>query len=630
MSFDPMTLPWLPAPPEGFRDACRALSGEDKECGLKIHALASHALSDSQASSLAKTMARVRLEGAELAPLAPFKLAILPSSTFDILISGLPAAAARHGVNLDVALYPPEQVEMLAFDPTSALWRKSADAVLIAIDHYWLGMDRPLLTMSAGVRSAEALARVRRLADRITEAGATPIVPTVPCPPATLFGSYERRAVGSVRAMIEEFNVALPNVCAETGSTLFDVAAIAQTVGAASWFNRPLYNLYKLPFSPDAAPLYTDNLARVLGALRGKARKCLVLDLDNTLWGGVIGDDGLEGIRISPGSAEGESFRSVQATALDLKARGVILAVCSKNDEANARAPFREHPDMLLRESDIAVFQANWSDKASNLEAIASALNIGVDSLVLLDDNGAERAQVRSVLPMVAVPELPADPALYADTLLAAGYFEALSFSREDVTRAESYASNAQRAELLAKSRDPGDYLSSLEMRIHHSPFDAVGRARIAQLINKSNQFNLTTRRYTEQQVAEMERGGVALTLQTRLSDKYCDFGMIAVMVARRGPPEEARTWEIDTWLMSCRVLGRKVEDSMLAHVVAAARTANIERLIGHYRPTVKNRIVREHYDGLGFTPIAEHSDGGCDYALDLGSYAPPSLPFAE
>ncbi|HUJ46323.1 MAG TPA: HAD-IIIC family phosphatase, partial [Rhizomicrobium sp.] len=373
-------------------------------------------------------------------------------------------------------------------------------------------------------------------------------------------------------------------------------------------------------------PLYADHLGRLLGAIRGKARKCLVLDLDNTLWGGVIGDDGMEGIVVGQGSAMGEAFLSVQQAALDLRGRGVFLAVCSKNDDDIARGPFRGHADMLIRERHISVFQANWIDKASNLESIARALNIGLDALVLLDDNPAERAQIRAALPMVAVPELPADPAWFAWTLNAAGYFEAVSYSAEDRMRADAQGADAKRADVMAKSRDLGDYLTSLEMTITFAPFDKVGRQRIAQLINKTNQFNLTTRRYTEAEVAAMEADENVFTLEVRLADRYGDLGMIGIIIARHAGDA---TWDIDTWLMSCRVLGRRVEEGMLARLIAEARRRGIKRLIGTYLPTAKNGMVRDHYAKLGFE-IAEEADGVRRFAFELDGYTPPDLPFTS
>jgi FkbH-like protein len=629
MSFRPLDLPWLPEIPPDFRRLCRELDPAAAGVGAAVQRLATHSLDTTQSANLSRAIARLVAAGADLRPLSPFRLGVVSGATFDIIAEALPAAAARHGVALQVGLAPLDQVEQQAFDPASEINRGGFDGVLVAVDHRWLGLDRPVLDGGGEARVAAALGRLRNavqaFADNSTSAT---LVCTVGVPPLTLFGSYDRRFEGSVRRLIERFNAALPDLCAETGSVLFDVAALAELVGAAAWFDAGFYNLYKLPFSPDAVPLYADALGRLIGALRGKARKCLVLDLDNTCWGGVIGDDGLAGIRIGAGSAEGESFLAVQQAALLMKSRGVLLAVSSKNDDARARSPFREHPDMLLRESDIAVFQANWDDKPSNLEAIARTLEIGLDALVLLDDNAAERAQVRAALPMVAAPELPSDPALYPAMLLSAGYFEAIGFSQEDRGRSDSYAANARRAEVMTRARDLGEYLNGLEMRIRHAPFDALNRPRIAQLINKSNQFNLTTRRYTEAQVRELETSA-AFTLQTRLSDRFGDFGMIGVVIARRSEAEGPSVWEIDTWLMSCRVLGRRVEAAMLAELVTAAREAGVSIIEAKYVPSPKNEMVSEHYDKLGFERVAEDEDGCRHYRLQVAAFAPEPLPFA-
>ena len=345
-------------------------------------------------------------------------------------------------------------------------------------------------------------------------------------------------------------------------------------------------------------------MARTIAAVRGLSRKCLVLDLDNTLWGGVIGDDGLGGIQLGQGSAIGEAFLAVQKMALELRSRGVVLAVCSKNEDHNARLPFREHPDMLLREHHIAVFQANWTDKAANLRAIASQLNIGVDSLVFLDDNPAERMQVRGELPLVAVPELPEDPALYPRTLAAAGYFETVGFSKEDRERADYYQANAQRAAALNASGDIGAYLASLDMVCTIGLVDEIARPRVAQLINKSNQFNLTTRRYSESELGAAIEGPSRHVVQVRLVDRFGDNGIISVLIADK----KGKTWEIDTWLMSCRVLGRRVEEACLSHLVVAARQAGAGELVGKYVASPKNGMVADHYKKLGFLPLGTNN----------------------
>ncbi|HWT05270.1 MAG TPA: hypothetical protein VN224_05895, partial [Xanthomonadales bacterium] len=269
-----------------------------------------------------------------------------------------------------------------------------------------------------------------------------------------------------------------------------------------------------------------------------------------------------------------------------------------------------------------AVFQANWNDKATNVTAIAAELSLGLDAMVFLDDNPVERGLVRELLPDVAVPELPDDPALYARTLLAAGYFEAVAFSDEDRKRARFYEDNARRVALHGQVGDVETYLASLDMRIVFRPFDATGRSRIAQLINKSNQFNLTTRRYTEPEVAALEADAACFTLQVRLTDRFGDNGTIGVVVCRPSAPAE---WEIDTWLMSCRVLGRRVEHMVLREILHHARARGVQRLVGRYLPTARNGLVRDHYRTLGFSPVAAGPGGDTTWELDTAVEIEPA-----
>ena len=626
MSFELTELPWLPEPPSDYRTLCRSVDPDGEGIGLELHRLASHRLQTTQSGMFSKAMARCLESGRDLVPLSRCRLAVLSSFTFDLVADCLAAGAARHGVAVEAVLAPSEQVMQTALDPRSPVLASAPDAILVAIDHRWLGLDS--FNPDRG-QEEDLVAPLRQLLNALRDHGSGQIVvTTLAVPPGSLFGSYERRFPGSLRARIQRFNDEVVALADASGALLFDVAALAEEVGTARWFDPVMWNLYKLPFGNACIPLYADALGRLLGAMRGKSRKCLVLDLDNTCWGGVIGDDGLEGIRLGPGSAEGECFTAIQRLARHYKDRGILLSVSSKNFDEVARGAFRDHPEMVLKEGDIAVFQANWDDKPSNLEAIARTLNIGLDALVLLDDNGAERAQVRAALPMVAVPELPADPAWYPAYLQAAGYFESISFSEEDRGRHASYAANAQRAEILHKSRDLGDYLTSLGMEIAIKGFDAVSRQRIAQLINKSNQFNLTTRRYTEAQVEAFEADPGVFTLQVRLKDKFGDFGMIAVVICQPSPEPEA--WEIDTWLMSCRVLGRQVEQAMLNAIVQGAREAGVTTLVGRYFPTAKNAMVADHFDKLGFQRTGESEEGAREYRLDVASYEMADLPFRD
>ncbi|MEO7997652.1 MAG: haloacid dehalogenase, partial [Gemmatimonadaceae bacterium] len=285
---------------------------------------------------------------------------------------------------------------------------------------------------------------------------------------------------------------------------------------------------------------------------------------------------------------------------------------CAAHAVPVARAVFRDHPEMLIRESHVAVFQANWNDKATNIAAIANELSLGLESLVFIDDNPFERELVRKALPQVAVVELPEDPSLYARTLSAAGYFELTKVSAEDLKRADFYDGNAKRAELQKNVGDLDAYLDSLQMEIVFQPFDVVGRNRISQLINKSNQYNLTTRRYSEADVEAMENDPSLFTLQVRLLDSFGDNGMISVIVCRR----EGVAWNVDTWLMSCRVLGRKVEQMVLHELLAHAAAAGATELTGTYIPTERNALVEQHYEKLGFELQRKDDDGSTHWRI--------------
>jgi len=621
--FDPLELGWLPRAPDDLRTRLRGLNPAAPRCGELLCALANYAVEVTHAGLFNRALSRMRTGQADLAPLIPFRLSILSNATVDLIADALPIAAARRRVALDVRIAPYDQVFQQAIDPASELYRANSDAILLLLDHRWFGLNSP--TPGSAARVSSALQRITELLDALRANTDTPvIVQTIGMPQSPLFGSFDCRLDGTARD-VDLINRGLATLVNDRGHYLLDVATLCNTVGAVRFHDPVAWNLYKLPMASRVVPLYADWVARLIGAIRGTSKKCLVLDLDNTIWGGVIGDDGLEGIRIGQGSAEGESFLEIQRLALDLKRRGVLLAVCSKNDDATARVPFRKHPEMLLKEQDIAVFLANWTDKASNIEAIAEALNIGVDAMAFLDDNGAERAQVRAALPLVAIPEIGSDPAQYPAILSAAGYFEAVSYSVEDQLRAESYAANASRAEVKAKARDLGNYLDSLEMVISHAAFDSANRPRIAQLINKSNQFNLTTRRYPEPAVAALELDQTKYTFQTRLRDRFGDFGIIGIMIATTCSDG---SWDIDTWLMSCRVLGRRVEWSMLEALVNAAASHQVPYISASYLPTERNSMVADHYDKLAFTRISVGDDGVIRYRLSISEYLAPTLPF--
>jgi FkbH-like protein len=624
-------LEWLLPVPADYRARLKNLRAEIAAATdpavieEELHALALARLDFNQLGHLAAAAASHVTAAATHGPLARLRVGLLGSGTLDLLATAVSGSALRHRVIATVVSGDYGSAIRDAIDPSSAFRREHFDTVIICLDHRSLGLDQPRAN-AAEARAAVAAAIgtinaiTAGLADNVS--GAI-IVSTLVPPVEPLFGSFDAVEAGSVMAMITAFNAELAGLAAAKTVILVDLARIAGWVGLHHWHDAGQWHQAKFAIGPDAVPLAADAIARVLGAIRGTSRKALVLDLDNTLWGGIIGDDGVDGIAIGQGSARGEAFLAIQQMALALRQRGIVLAVCSKNDEDVARVPFRDHPDMVLREEHIAVFVANWGDKATNLRAIAAALNIGLDALVFLDDNPVERAQVRRELPMVAVPEVPADPALYPRALAAAGYFEAITFGDDDRVRADAYRANAERA-AFAGTSDMAGYLQSLDMVADVRPFDSVNRARIAQLINKSNQFNLTTRRYTEREVAAMEGDAALATLQFRLVDRFGDNGMIAVVILR---PADSQTLDIDTWLMSCRVLGRRMEEATLFHIIAAGRRLGATAITGAYLPTAKNRMVADHYGKLGFTLVSAGDDGSSRWRLDLADYAPPALP---
>ena len=628
MPVDPLysELRWLPRASLDFQGRLQSLEMAAGPIGAELRALAKHALDLNQLNKLAKAIGKAVAKGKSLEPLIPFRLAVLSNSTLDLLGPAMVASAARHGVALDVIQPAFDQVAQEALNPESQVNSAKPDAVLFALDYRALPLKISPGDTEAAAATVRGVVGYLQSLRRGIKAGSNSvcIFQTFASPAELLFGSLDRGLPGTRRSLIESVNRDLADGVVGSGDVLLDVAGLAETVGLAEWHNTRLWNMAKLSFSDELIPIYAEHVARTISSMRGKSKKVLVLDLDNTVWGGVIGDDGLEGIRIAQGDAAGEAYLAVQRMALELRQRGIVLAVSSKNNDDVAREPFEKHPEMLLKLEHIAVFQANWNDKATNIQAIAEELSIGLDSIVLLDDNPVERGMVRELLPQVAVPELPEDPAWYARTLSAAGYFESVSFAREDLQRAGFYQDNAKRAELQRQVGGVEAYLATLEMAITFQPFDATGRARIVQLINKSNQYNLTTRRYTEPEVEEAENDPDVFTLQVRLTDIFGDNGMISVVICR---PGAAATWEIDTWLMSCRVLGRGVEQMVLREILEHARARGVKKLIGTYLPTDRNKLVIDHYGKLGFAKVSEDKSSSARWELLVEGVEPEGAP---
>lgn len=438
--------------------------------------------------------------------------------------------------------------------------------------------------------------------------------------PHNSLGNMAAMLPGSQVFLVELLNGKLAAAASDNGVTLFAFHRLTVECGLRRWHDSKYWYYAKLPFSLQVTGMVSFHVASLLAPLMGRMRKVLALDLDGTLWGGVIGDDGLDGIALGDGP-DGEAFTGFQGYLKELSERGIILAVVSKNEETVAKQPFLEHPDMRLRLDDIAVFKANWKNKADNIRDVADILNVGLDSFVFLDDNPAERELVRKELPMVAVPELPTDPSEYIATLEKHGCFEAVSLSQEDLARNRMYRENALRVTARHSVTNVADYLSGLRMEGASGSADAFHLPRMAQLLARSNQFHLTTTRYSSDEMARMAARDDYNVRWFSLRDHFGDYGLVAVVILQlRG-----QDCIIDTWSMSCRVLERGMEDFILNELVDWARRRGSKRLIGLYKPTAKNVLVKGLYDRLGFTGLQGEF---ASWEYDLSKAAPARQTF--
>jgi FkbH-like protein len=634
---------WLPAPSDFRGDLRAALEAPPADRLDKLAALARHRLGFLETIQVDRALGPMTAEATpgsssacpELAePWRRVRLEILASSTVDHLVPGIRVAGLRRKLRIDVQVGPYGLYRQQLLESASPLHQFGPHAVLFSLSAREIVASAPLTATAAEVdamigRSIDELRGLWRKAR--TTLNATVIQQTYLNFSEPMFGSHDRLVAGAPAQLIARLNDRLSEAAATEAVLLLDVARASERDGLEAWFDVTRWLQGKLEIAPQAAPLYGELVARIIAAERGLSKKCLVLDLDNTLWGGVIGDDGLEGIVLGEGSGIGEAHLALQRYVKQLGERGVILAVCSKNDPATAEAVFHDHPEMLLKRSDIAAFVANWDDKAANLKRIAEELNIGIDSLVFVDDNPAERARIRQSLPMVEVPELPADAAQYVRCLADAGYFEAVAFTTEDRQRGGQYAANVSRQAFFESAQTLDDFLRELEMSVVFGPFQAVDLARIAQLINKTNQFNPTTRRHSLQDVARFNASEPCLTLQFRLVDRFGDNGLVSAMILRPDTGD-ADVFEIDTWVMSCRVFGRELEFEAMNIAVEAASRRGARALRADYIPTPKNGVVSDVYPTLGFTRVQEAAPtaGATRWFLDLNSYVRRSTHIAR
>jgi FkbH-like protein len=547
------------------------------------------------------------------------RIAIVGTGTLQFWVDALKPALFGAGVGAELFVGDFGQYQQEILDPESRLAAFQPDIVILAVDHRALGL-RDLSSDPDGIVEA-TVERFGRLWRACQERFAAAVVQfTFEIPEVDPFGGLSAMVPGGRARVLQRLNLRMTESARTANVPLFDMNETAALFGKQRFDDEAMWIAAKQYPSAAAMPFLAKRLAALVRAVCGLTSKCVVLDLDNTLWGGIIGEDGLNGIRLG-GDAEGEAYTAFHRYLLGLRDRGIPLAVCSKNNEADALSVFREHPETVLREPDFAVFLANWDPKPDNLRRIAQMLNIGIDSLVFVDDSPVERNFIRKELPDVEVPELPDDPARYAEALHRTLLFEAVALTEEDRHRADSYRQNAERASFAAASTDVEDYLASLRMRVELRPFDDANLPRIVQLINKTNQFNLTTKRTTAPEVERWMRDPQCYTQYMRLEDRFGDSGLTGVLVAFH----EGDVLRIDTWLMSCRVLGRRIEQAMLASVGTHARATGVRAIVGEYIPTAKNEQVRTLYRKLGFETLREGPDGGMyELRLDRVSVSPP------
>jgi len=535
------------------------------------------------------------------------RVRIISNVNYAFLEKILIGIGVRFGLNLSVDVAPYNQVEQEAFVNNKELINdnESYDFIILALDPYNFISEKELNEAETAKNKLDFLtSHIKSIVGALQKKYCCRIiVQNIINSYYPIIGSIESKISGSIEWYINQLNYFIEN---EKNIIYFNIKNIISRYGIDNAFDERLWIVGKIPFSYDFSLVYSSHICRLISANLGKSKRCLILDLDNTLWGGVIGDDGLDGINISNGDPTGEAHLELQRYALRLKRYGIILAVCSKNTENIAKEPFEMHPDMLLKLDDFAIFKANWNDKATNIRLIASELSLGLDSLVFVDDNPAEREIVRINLPEVAVPELSTDPSTFVSTIMKQGYFEAANFLHEDSERINYYKQNSQRLALINKSTNIDEYLNSLNMQLFVKKFDLVGLPRIVQLINKSNQFNLTTKRYSEFDITKLISDNHYVTLQLRLTDKFGDNGMIGVIILKINND----TILIDTWLMSCRVLERRVEYAAMDIIKDISRSMKITKIIGIYKSTQKNKIVELHYKKLGFRLFDEDSGG--------------------
>ena len=554
----------------------------------------------------------------DIADYPTIKVALVGDTATQFLAMAIRGMGIERGYNINLFEAEYNQVERQFMDPTSELYDYDADFIIVFQSTHKLGEKHSLSTTEQQLILAdERLDFVRSIVENPILVSKKIIYFNYPEIDDTVFGSYANKVESSFTFQVRKLNYELMRL-SEQYANLFvcDIAGLQNKFGRDFMFASNVYVSTEMVLSIDALPYVASRIMDIICSIKGQFKKCLILDLDNTVWGGVIGDDGLEGIQLGHGLGIGKAFTEFQMWVKKLNQRGVIICVASKNNEETAKEPFEKHPDMVLKLEDIAVFQANWETKVDNIRTIQRILNIGFDSMVFLDDNPFERNMVRENIQGITVPELPDDPGDYLEYLYSLNLFETASYSNADKDRTKQYQVEAKRVSLQKTFANEADFLKSLNMVSVVSGFTKFNTPRVAQLSQRSNQFNLRTVRYTETDIEAYANNPDVIDLSFTLEDKFGDNGLIAVVIMKK---QDEETLFVDTWFMSCRVLKRGMENFTLNTMVENARLKGFRRIVGEYIPTAKNKMVAQHYKDLGFEPI--ESDDRYLYELDVNNY---------
>ena len=582
-------------------------------------------------AAYARAAREIRLSAGQLRPV---KISLLSTFTVDSLVPYLDVEAARSGFAANIYLGPFNVVRQELLNPDSECLSRQPDIVFVAqllcdvcppLVNDFFALDETRIDQYVTEIVSDTVATLRAFR-QVSQANLVLHNFALPAHPS--LGIYEPMEQESQTSVIRRLNSLTANaVKTVPGIYILDYERLCADAGYRNWQNDKMWYLARAPLSAEALLALARMQTAFIHASFGRQRKCLVLDLDNTLWGGVIGEDGIAGIQLGH-TYPGNAFRYFQEIVLQLHRRGVLLAINSKNNQADAEEVFRSHPDMVLREEHFAATRINWRAKHENMVEIANELNLGLDSLVFFDDNPAERALMRQALPEVLTLDMQCDPPKYAEVLLESRAFDRLSFTREDRRRGEIYREQAARGQLEQASTSLQDFLSSLKLEISICPVDQFAFPRVLDLISKTNQFNLTTRRHSAGQLTEMIADPMCDAFYLRVTDRFGDNGIVGVAILQL----RNRIAYIDTFLLSCRVIGRTLETGFLSFLVDWVKSQGATAIEGEFIPTTKNAPAIEFFALHGFEQIGGNG-ASSRWRLNLNDVSfrmPPYIQVAD